>query len=289
MDQYGDEALFQLIEYFGRTLKPTSIEYVDLLLYAIEIRRLERWDWNIEHLIHAGPLIDRHYRKIRAHPIFRIAVAQTVHAPEMLRQNRSDEKFRLVRVNLLNRATEKTYPGHLQFRYDREAIIRIVWEYLPYFEKLKDDAESLAGSIRTRGARRDFYERYFAMQILSETLEDQKDEWWRMAEEDSQDTVRSMAQASLMGYHTGIGRDPNGAVRAAEIAIFDEWDRDRERQVSNLCEYVSYFRNHPEELDRFVQGMTALLDRLEAEIGEDGFDLSKPREILNQFSQSQQI
>ena len=62
--------------------------------------------------------------------------------------------------------------------------------------------------------------------------------------------------------------------------MFDQWDRDWELQVTNLCTYARYFRNDPEELHRFVRGMRALLDRLEAEEGEDRFDLSKAREHL---------
>ena len=287
VEQYDDEELFQLIGHFSQTLGPNSLEYTDLLLYAIEKRRLERWDWPILDLTNSARLAGKHYRNIRAHPIYRIAMAQAMYAPELLGEEPGSESFKLMRVGILNQATDTLFPAVMRHRFDMEKLREVAWEYHPYFQILREEADAFTDDIRTGGARRDFYRRYYLVEAQLGVIEDNWDMWWQLAEEDPQDSVRDPLLTYLLRYFSYWEPNIERALELAELMIFHPLGEDRQKgRIGYVCGTVRRFRRDEETLTKYVDRVSEMLDQFEEEMGEEGFDLTPYRKRLNQFNEN---
>ncbi|MCC5790890.1 MAG: hypothetical protein JJT75_14770 [Opitutales bacterium] len=150
----------------------------------------------------------------------------------------------------------------------------------------REEADFFKGSIRTGGARRDFYRRYFWVEARLGMLEENLDKWWAIAKEDSQRSVREPTRSRLRRYFSTWERNPEMMLKLAELMMFHSKSRERqESRVDSMSKSAVHFRRDEEALHQYVTGMTELLDRLESEMREDGFDLTEYREQLNRYTE----
>ena len=116
-------------------------------------------------------------------------------------------------------------------------------------------------------------------------IDENLDKWWALAKDDPQRSVREATQSRLQLYFSGWKRDPEATLKLAELMIFHPMGRERqENRVASLCKTAVDFRVNQEALQHYVAGMTELLDRLESEMGEEGFELAKHRKNLNRYN-----
>ena len=119
-------------------------------------------------------------------------------------------------------------------------------------------------------------------------IEENLDKWWAYAEDDPQRNVREPTRSRLNSYFV-VGwkrkQSMEFLLKLAELMIFDPSSpKKQEANVSTLCHSALHFYTDKEGLHQYVSGITALLDRLESEMGDDGFDLKKYRKKLNRFN-----